>query len=101
MNAWRVTYKGNWGDDYEIYVHAETRGKAKSKARQIDPGTAYRFDIDWVDIRAYREPGMDGEPFTYENFSKAGIYFWWEGEEITSLTTDCNCEICKTAKGTT
>ena len=97
LKAWLIDCKYNDYEDYCLFVHAETRGKAKYRAKVVDPGTAY-LDMDWVDIRATRVPALDGKPFTLSNVQSEGYWLEFEGEPITRLATiECDCEICKIA----
>lgn len=94
MKAW-VIDTGFWSE-YQVFVHAETRGKAKYKGRMCDPGDEIS-DSEFTDIKARRYPEMDGVPFESAEFDKRGIYFEFEGEPF-DWTNECDCEICKGVK---
>ena len=57
MKAWYVTDKDGYAD-YAIIVFAETKGKAVSLAIGTDEFPKY--DWDFTELRARREPALDG-----------------------------------------
>lgn len=57
MKAWYVTDRKGYAD-YAIIIFAETRGKAMSKAIGTDEFPKY--DWDFTDLYARREPALDG-----------------------------------------
>ena len=94
MKAYRVITSNDYCDSYELYIHADSPGKAKYKAQQNDPGFDFA-DENWNALRAYRQPKLDDKSFTIENFHAAGIHFYFEGEEYDDIVNECRCEECK------
>jgi hypothetical protein len=87
-----------FNDDWQMLVHGETRGKAKSNFIKWNPESS--DDDMWVLIRLRRLPEWDDKPFTdcqemrqlftpYEYNDKGdGIY-------NEPFTNDCLCELCR------
>lgn len=55
MKAWRA-----WpdGEEWSVLIYAPTRGRARYLL--IHKGALSKWDIDWNDARATREPKWDG-----------------------------------------
>ena len=94
MKAWYARPTDRFINWYTVFVHAETRAKAKYKIQQVDPGDDYR-DSDWNWFTAYREPKLDDKSFALENIQAAGHWIEFEGEPVTWTENECDCELCK------
>ncbi|MBU0791725.1 MAG: hypothetical protein KKC55_14845 [Gammaproteobacteria bacterium] len=94
MKAWIVYYYDEWCS----LVHAETRGKACAYIKDI-----IDTELDFLDFRAIRIPGLDNKPITYLNTVKAGFRYQIEDDVYNPpiftkpeyFVNDCNCKICK------
>jgi hypothetical protein len=102
MKAWWV--KDSIYTDWGMYIHAGTRGKAKSRARAVTPAPE-SFEV-WQDIVAWRVPAMDDKAFTYANLDAAGITQVDEfGDPIVvkysfEVWLECGCDLCLAAART-
>lgn len=78
-------------DDWGMFIHGETAGKAKSLAMRCEPSG----DWEYKDIRVTRRPKLDNLPFTTENVK--GMVNWDDEDDGFGYTNDCRCEICVAA----
>ncbi len=97
MKAWRVYLVDD--PDVGVWVHAETRGQAKSAALWFD----WFSDHDWdtyLYLRAKQVPELDDKPLTMANLKAIGSFLVDYDEESEPSTEadwpiECRCEMCQ------
>lgn len=99
MKAWYVTDR-KLCSDYAIIVFAETRGKAIASAIGTDEFPKY--DWDFTELFARREPALDGAyrgcwRMEWDNDSDRLAMVQWGGYYCSDYTFDP--EDCKTCSG--
>lgn len=85
---WATSQWEEWG----FYVHGETVGGAKSRAKRCDPSGEW----EWTDIRVRRQKALDDKPFTSENCNPLVAWAYDDGEQGEYIN-ECDCEICAAA----
>jgi hypothetical protein len=88
MKAYWVQIKDN---DWGMYIHAETPGKAKAQYLKVDPDL---FSCDFVDLEAHRCKDLDNKPFTDDTMNSAKRYVGeeWQGKNL--WLEWCSCSLC-------
>ena len=87
-------------EDWGVFIHGETSGKAKQRAMRCSGFDWY----DFIDIHLRREPKLDNINLTYKNMIDVGrMYLNFESEPTEFIpeyqfVNDCDCEICKGSK---
>ena len=88
MKAW---FLHPYNEHIGYVIHAETRGKAKAIGMRYG---LFFFFPDWCSLYAKRCPALDDKPITIQSMIDAGFDMTYEGEPITELDIQCNCDIC-------
>ena len=87
--AWVV---GPYQDEWVVIVHRATRAEARVAGAAVD-------GLAMIEMRAVREPRLDGRVPSMQALLDAGFPETWDGlpTDLEGYILDCKCSLCQEA----